>query len=70
MSVAYMLCKKYGIEVKDLKIDRLPQELNAKEPKEIKGELMQMRNTLSEINNKVNDALCQKRQERQKTYER
>ena len=70
VSVAYMLCKKYGIEVKDLGIDRLPQELNAKEPKKIKSELTQMRNTLSEINNKVNDALYQKRQERQKTYER
>lgn len=69
-SVAYMLCKKYGVEIKDLKFDRLPQELNAKEPKEIKAELTQMRNTLSEMNNRLSDALYQKRQERQKAYER
>jgi len=37
--IGYMLCKKYGVDTQNFAIDRIPDELKNKEPKEIKAEL-------------------------------
>lgn len=37
--IGYMFCKKYGVDVKNFAIDRIPDELKGKEPREIKAEL-------------------------------
>ena len=38
--VGYMLCKKFGVDTKNFAIDRIPEELAKKEPKEIRAELV------------------------------
>ena len=34
-----MLCRKFGVDVKNFAIDRIPEELAGKSPKEIRAEL-------------------------------
>lgn len=45
--VGYMLCKKFGVDTKNFAIDRIPEELAKKEPKEIRAELV----ALSQVGN-------------------
>ena len=45
--IGYMLCKKYGVDTKNFAIDRIPDELKSKEPKEIKAELGRRRSKKS-----------------------
>lgn len=68
--IGYMLCKKYGVDTKNFAIDRIPDELKGKEPKEIRAELSDSRFAFSEINSRVSDELYRARQERSKDYER
>lgn len=68
--IGYMLCKKYGVDTKNFAIDRIPDELKGKEPKEIRAELSESRFAFSEINSRVSDELYRARQERSKDYER
>jgi hypothetical protein len=68
--IGYMLCKRFGIEPKNLAIDRLPDELKEAEPKEIRATLSQIRTAMSEINSRVSDALYRQKQERAKDRER
>lgn len=41
--VGYMLCRKFGVDVKNFAIDRIPEELAGKSPKEIRAELSKTR---------------------------
>lgn len=68
--IGYMLCKKYGVDTQNFAIDRIPQELASKEPKEIRAELAGTRNAMAEIHNRVSDELFRKKQERSKEHER
>lgn len=64
--IGYMLCKKYGVDTQNFAIDRIPQELASREPKEIRIELAETRNAMAEIHNRVSDELFRKKQERSK----
>lgn len=44
-----MLCRKFGVDVKNFAIDRIPEELSGKSPKEIRTELSKTRSAMSEI---------------------
>ena len=68
--IGYMLCKKYGVDTKNFAIDRIPDELKSKEPKEIKAELGRGQKALKEIVSRVSDELYRQKQERSKGQER
>lgn len=68
--IGYMLCKKYGVDTQNFAIDRIPEELANKEPKEIRAELSKTRNAMSEIHSRISEELYKKKQERSKEYER
>lgn len=68
--IGYMLCKKYGVDTQNFAIERIPEDLAGKEPKEIRAELSKMRNAMSEIHSRVSEELYKKKQERSKDYER
>ena len=44
-----MLCKKYGVDTQNFAIDRIPDELKNKEPKDIKAELGKTQKAFKEI---------------------
>ena len=68
--IGYMLCKKYGVDTQNFAIDRIPDELKNKEPKEIKAELGKMQKAFKEITARVSDELYRQRAERSKEQER
>lgn len=68
--IGYMLCKKYGVDTQSFAIDRIPESLKEKEPKEIRAELSKTRNAMSEINSRISEELYRKKQERSKEHER
>ena len=68
--VGYMLCKKFGVDTKNFAIDRIPEELAKKEPKEIRAELSKTRTAMNEIYSRVSDELYRQKQERSKDKER
>ncbi len=68
--IGYMLCRKYGVDTQNFAIDRIPQDLAAKEPKEIRAELSKTRNAMAEIHSHISDELFRKKQERSKEQER
>ena len=66
----YMLCKKYGVDTQNFAINRIPEKLAGKEPKDIRYELSKTRNAMADIHSRVSDELYKKKQERSKDYER
>ena len=68
--VGYMLCRKFGVDVKNFAIDRIPDELKNKEPKDIKAELGKTQKAFKEITARVSDELYRQRAERSKEQER
>lgn len=68
--VGYMLCKKYGVDTQNFAIDRIPDELKSKEPKDIKAELAKGQKAFKEITARVSDELYRQRSERSKEQER
>lgn len=68
--IGYMLCKKYGVDTQNFAINRIPQDLSSKEPREIRAELSKMRDAMSEIHSHISDERFRKKQERHRDYER
>ena len=68
--IAYMICKKYGVDTQNFAINRIPEGLASKEPKEIRAELSKTRNAMAEIHSHISDEMFRKKQERSKDYER
>ena len=68
--IGYMLCKKYGVDTHNFAIDRIPDELKNKEPKDIKAELGKTQKAFKEITARVSDELYRQRAERSKEQER
>ena len=68
--IGYMLCKKYGVDTQNFAIDRIPEGMASKEPKEIRAELSKTRNAMAEIHSRVSEELHRKKQERSKEHER
>ena len=68
--IGYMLCKKYCVDTQNFAINRIPEKLAGKEPKDIRYELSKTRNAMADIHSRVSDELYKKKQERSKDYER
>ena len=68
--IGYMICKKYGVDTQNFAINRIPEGLASKEPKEIRAELSKTRNAMAEIHSHISDEMLRKKQERSKDYER
>lgn len=68
--IGYMLCKKFGVDTKNLAIERIPKELSEKKPKEIRAELSEMRTAMNEIYSRISDELYRQKQKRSKDRER
>ena len=68
--IGYMICKKYGVDTQNFAINRIPEGLASKEPKEIRAELSKTRNAMAEIHSHISDEMFRKKQERSKVYER
>ena len=70
--IGYMICKKYGVDTQNFAINRIPEGLASKEPKEIRAELSKTRNAMAfkEITARVSDELYRQRAERSKEQER
>lgn len=68
--VGYMLCRKFGVDVKNFAIDRIPEELAGKSPKEIRAELSKTRAAMSEIGSRVSEEIYRRRADRSKDQER
>lgn len=64
--VGYMLCRKFGVDVKNFAIESIPDELKGKEPKEIRAELSKTRSAMNEIGSRVSEELYRQKQERTK----
>lgn len=65
-----MLCRKSGVNVKNFAIDRIPEELAGKSPKEIRTELSKIRSVMSEIGSRVSEEIYRRRADRSKEQER
>lgn len=65
-----MLCRKFGVDVKNFAIDRIPEELAGKSPKEIRAELSKTRSAMSEIGSRVSEEIYRRRADRNKEQER
>ena len=68
--VGYMLCRKFGVDVKNFAIDRVPEELAGKSPKEIRAELSKTRSAMSEIGSRVSEEIYRRRADRNKEQKR
>lgn len=51
--IAYMISKKYGIDVSNVEIGDIPNSLMTLEPKQIRNELVSMRDTMEDMNNRM-----------------
>lgn len=70
MCIGYMLCRKYGVDMQNFAINRIPEKLSNAEPKEIRAELSKIRNATNDIHSRVSDELYKHKQARSKDYER
>lgn len=68
--IGYMLCRKYGVDTKNLAVDNIPDAIKQMEPKAVRVELSKMRNAMSEIHSRVAEEQYRKRQARSKDRER
>ena len=55
--IGYMICKKYGVDTQNFAINRIPEGLASKEPKEIRAELSKTRNAMAEIHTRISDEM-------------
>ena len=69
-SIAYMICKKYGIDTTYIDIEQVPENLSTLEPKKSRNELGLMRLKLNDINNEINMASEKERASKEKDYSR
>ena len=68
--IAYMLCKRFGVDTRAFAIDRIPEDWQNKEPKAIRAELTKTRGAMRDIYSHVSEQLYRQRQERAKEQER
>ena len=67
---SYLLCKKYGIDVRSYDLSGIQGVLAGKEPWEIAGELSDIKETANAISARMSRALEQNRQSKSKEQER
>lgn len=63
--ISYMLGKKYGIDVSGYSFEQLPEFISKAEPKAIRGELSEIRDTLSLMSGKMERAMTQAKSQKE-----
>lgn len=63
--ISYMLGKKYGIDVSGYSFEQLPEFISKAEPKTIRGELSEIRDTLSLMSGKMERAMTQAKSQKE-----
>lgn len=70
-STAYMLCKKYGIDVSDININSIPEAFKNMSASEVRNELTSMRSAMEDINTRMSAFFENiSRTQKNKEYER
>lgn len=70
-SVAYMICKRYGVPTKDFNFERIPEELKQMTPQEVKAELAKGRECFEILAEGMDrDVGMQNRNKTNREYER
>ncbi len=70
-SVAYMICKRYGVPTKDFNFERIPEELKRMTPQEVKAELAKGRECFEILAEGMDkDVGMQNRNKTNREYER
>lgn len=70
-SVAYMVCKRYGVPTKDFNFEKIPEELRQMTPQEIKAELSKGRECFEKLAEEMDkDVGMQNRSKPNREYER
>lgn len=68
---AYMLCKKYGVDVASIDLNYIPESLKNMSATEIRNELTSMRSTMGDINSRMNQHFERiSKQQKNKEHER
>lgn len=70
MCSAYMLCKKYGVDTKNINLSRVAEKLGKMEPADIRSSLSQARNALSEVHTRMYEELNKSKAPRQQEQAR
>lgn len=70
MCSAYMLCKRYGVDTKNINLARVAQELSKMEPADVRSNLSQARNALSEVHTRMYEELNKSKAPRQQEQTR
>ena len=68
--IAYMICQKHGVDTKAFGINRIPENWQQMEPKQVRAELSKVRSAMSEIHSRVSEQIYRKAQERSKEQAR
>lgn len=68
--IGYMLCKKFGVDVRNFTLGEIPKELRNADAKEIREELSKSSTAMNEIYGRVSNELYRQKQERSRDYER
>lgn len=68
--IGYMICKKYGVDTRNFAIERIPDELKIKEPRQIKDELSKSQKAYNEIISHISNEIYRQKQERSNEQER
>lgn len=63
--ISYMLGKKYGIDVSRYSFEQLPEFISKAEPKAIRGELSEIRDTLNLMSGKMERAMTQAKSQKE-----
>jgi len=58
---SYVLCREYGVDVSSFNFEHAPMEFEGREPKEIRGELSNIREAAGEIGGRIKQAIQQER---------
>lgn len=70
MCSAYMLCKKYGVDTKNINLSRVAQALGEMEPTDVRSNLSKARNALSEVHTRMYEELNKSKAPRQQEQAR
>lgn len=70
MCSAYMLCKRYGVDTKNINLARVAQELSKMEPADVRSNLSKARNALSEVHTRMYEELNKSKAPRQQEQSR
>jgi len=68
--IAYLLCKKNGVEAGRFVVEELPMKWDEMEAKELRGEMAVIRNAFSEVQGRMADELYRIHREQERTQER